>query len=128
MTTTTTLLDRVSKHLGDASDYRVAQVLEVNKASVSRWRVGKSSLSDATAMKVAEILGEDPAHVLALVHAERSDSPAAQKVWKRVAAGYAAKAVPLLLAGAVLMHGTAAHAASALSTAAAQGTSSVYYV
>lgn len=85
MNDTTRLLDRLSQKLGDASDYRISQALGVTRASVSRWRLGKGSFSDAAALKVAEMLDENPGYVLAVAAAERAQSEQERKAWAKVA-------------------------------------------
>lgn len=97
-TETSKLLDRISAHLGGASDYRIAKELGINKSTVSVWRVGKGSMGDATALKVAEILGEKPGYILALVQSERTDSPEARRIWRTVAASVGGKAAAVLVA------------------------------
>lgn len=81
MNDTVKLLDRLAASLGDASDYRIAQVLGINKATVSRWRVGKGSFSDETALKVAELLHENPGYLLAVAAGERATDEQARKAW-----------------------------------------------
>ena len=108
--TTVELLDSISRRLGDASDYRIAKELGVDKATVSRWRVGKGTMSDGTALRVAELLGDNPAHVLAAIHADRTDSPEARKVWRKLAASLGTTSAGLMGAALLLTHSGAAHA------------------
>jgi hypothetical protein len=113
-TETTKLLNRLSAHLGDASDYRIAKELGVTKQTVSAWRVGKGTMSDATAVHVAELLGENPAYVLAVVHEERTDSPEAQKVWKKIAATFGGKAAVIILTAGLASFGKVDSAAASM--------------
>jgi hypothetical protein len=110
--TTINLLDRLSGRFGDASDYRIAKELKVDKATVSRWRVGKGTMSDATAVQVAGLLDENPAYVLALVHSERTDSADAQKVWRKIAATFAGRVAPVLAATLLAGHAMKAEAST----------------
>lgn len=110
VSTTVELLDSISRHLGDASDYRIAKELGVDKATVSRWRVGKGTMSDGTALRVAELLGNNPAHVLVAIHADRTDSPEARKIWRKLAASLGSTAACLVGTAILLAHSDAAHA------------------
>lgn len=83
-TETVKILDRLNKELS-VTDYRLHQVLEVSKSAVSNWRVGKGSFSDTTALKIAELLNENPSYLLALAAAERATDEAAQKAWASLA-------------------------------------------
>jgi predicted transcriptional regulator len=120
-TVTAALLDRLSKKLNGASDYKIASELHVTRATVSKWRVGKGTMSDETAVRVAELLEENPAYVLALVQSERTQSPSAEKVWKKIAATFAGKAAAIVLAAALIGHGSNAHAAPALQASNCSG-------
>ena len=55
-----------------ASDYRIAKLLGITRASVSRFRTGKGSFCDETAIRAAELLGIEPLKVIAAANAERS--------------------------------------------------------
>ena len=89
--TTIHLLDRLATHLGHASDYRIARELGVSRASVSKWRVGKTGMSDDMAVRVAEVVGEDPAYVLALIHGEATENAAVRRVYWRIAVQFSGK-------------------------------------
>ena len=82
------ILDRLAAKLGNASDYRVAQELKVSKATVSNWRVGKGAIGEDNAIRIAELLGEDPKFVLACVLAERTKSKEAKKVLQQMAESF----------------------------------------
>jgi len=123
-TDTTKLLNRLSTHLADASDYRIAKELGVSKTTVSNWRVGKGTMSDATAVRVAELLGENPAYILAVVHAERTESPDAQKVWRKMAAAFGGKAAAIF--AATLLTGHSPHASASTLPQTATASPAVY--
>jgi transcriptional regulator with XRE-family HTH domain len=111
-TTTFDLLNRVSRKLGDASDYRIAKETGVSKQTVSNWRHGTNTMSDSAGIRVAAILEEDPAQVLALLQAERTDSPEARKVWRRLAASLGGKAAAVLAATLLTAHAPKAPASN----------------
>lgn len=69
-------IDRVKKKRGWESDYRAAIELGVNKATISKYRVGHTTLDEAIAIKVADALGESAAAILLDQVAERTKNPA----------------------------------------------------
>lgn len=74
-------LDLVRKHLGLPSDYALQKPLGLSKSQLSAYRTGKESLSDATAVKVAELIGMDAGRVILDMHIERSKTPELRAVW-----------------------------------------------
>ncbi|MGA9853425.1 MAG: hypothetical protein WBR15_10920 [Gammaproteobacteria bacterium] len=89
-------LDRLARqvaqndhHREPASDYRLAHILNVTRATTSAWRTGKTQLGDESALKMAELLGEDPQFVLACIHAERAHNAGVRQAWEKIAAGAA---------------------------------------
>jgi len=54
------------------SDYGVAKLLRVSRTSVSEWQKGKGAFGPLTCFRVAELLGEQPAAVIAVVELERA--------------------------------------------------------
>jgi len=91
MVTSKDFLNQLAKKLGgeeyEASDYAIAKVLGVPRATVSRWRTGAGAIGEDNAIAIAEILGEDPKFVLACVLAERSTSKKAKQVLRQIADG-----------------------------------------
>lgn len=63
-------LDKLRDETG--SDYKAAQLLEISKVSVSQIRK-RGSMSDETALKLAELLKEDQAEVLLAAAMARSE-------------------------------------------------------
>lgn len=115
MKTTIDFLNDLNSKLGDASDYRVAKELGVTKATVSTWRVGKGTMGEDAALRVADLLGEDPKFVLACVLAERSKSKKAKQVLRQIADGLrrTAAAIAIAIAGFLgVSHAPPARAAS----------------
>ena len=84
-TQTVQVLDRLAEKLGGASDYRLAKELRVTRQAVSKWRLGENFMTDGPAVHAAEILGERPEVILALLGAERTQDPDARKVWTNLA-------------------------------------------
>ncbi len=84
MTTTVELLDRVKTHCNIPSDYALAKELGVTQQTVSRYRVGKDYFSDSTAIKVAELLDQDPGVIAASAHAERAKTDRERDLWRGI--------------------------------------------
>lgn len=74
-------LDAVREKLSLPSDYALQKPLCVTKQLISNYRVGRDTLSDTMAIRIAEILGIDAAKVLLDAHIERSKTPEVRAVW-----------------------------------------------
>lgn len=66
------------------SDYRLAQLLEIPKQTVSSWKTSGCIMKDATGLKAAKLLGLGPDLVLAGLAVERAKNTPAYKNWKRI--------------------------------------------
>jgi hypothetical protein len=78
-----------------ATDYRLAKLLSITTTAISRYQNHGGTFGDDIALRVAELLGEKPLHVLACMNAERARNEAVKKVWQSAAA-VAVVAVALL--------------------------------
>lgn len=77
-------IDRVKVSKKITSDYAVAKSLGVTQAAVSKLRArNDATLSDETAVKVAQLLGLNPAGVLVDQLAERAKSPEVRSTLSR---------------------------------------------
>lgn len=85
MKTTVEFLNAVKAKHHLPSDGRLAVMLGLTRASISRFQQGKDFLGDETAMKVADLLDIDPAFVVACVHAERAKRPEEKALWSSIA-------------------------------------------
>lgn len=101
--TTIEMVDELKSLNGNASDYRIAQILGVKPQTVSSWRLRGSIFDDETALKVAAALGYQPEYVVACVHAERAKTPQARTVWTHIAAAFGTAAA-LVVAVGILAH------------------------
>lgn len=79
------ILDLARARAGLPSDRKLAKALGMPAARVSQFRTGTRKLDGKTAVKIAELLGEPPAYVLALVAAERADDDGVAREWRRAA-------------------------------------------
>jgi len=98
MKTTVEFLDAVKARHQLTSDYQLAKFLGVRQQTISNYRNRKSGLDEVMAIKVADALALDRAHVLANIAAERTKDEAARKAWQRAAAATAAFLVAVGLA------------------------------
>ena len=74
----------------------------MTKQNISMLRNGESYFGDETARRVAEIIGIDPAYVIACANAERARDPQIKSVWLRMAGSFAAvAAIAVIGAGAM---------------------------
>lgn len=66
-------LDAVKAKLNLETDYKVAKALGVPDSLMSKYRRGKSVPGPLTGFKIAEILGDQPAAVIADLERERAE-------------------------------------------------------
>lgn len=85
MNTTRDFLQAVKARHCVRSDYALAPLLGVTRASVSRLQNGKDFLGDSTAITVGKLLQIDPAFVVACAHAERAKETAEKSLWQGLA-------------------------------------------
>jgi transcriptional regulator with XRE-family HTH domain len=100
------LIDLYSQKLTLSTNQAVADRLNIQRPTVSMWRSGKSHPDAVSVEKMCAALGEPLRQWLPLIEAERAHSPAAKKVWLRLA--QAAAAVTLTLSFGLLNVQTAA--------------------
>lgn len=112
MKTTTDYLDEVKARYGLRSDYALAIKLGIGSSGINNYRKRYSHFNDLMAVKVAELLGIDPAEILAAVNAERTKCPAAKVVWERVARSFSAGVMAVFIAVALNFAPAPTHASS----------------
>jgi hypothetical protein len=80
-------LDRAKRAAGVSSDYALAvKVLGYKEqTSVSNWRKGRSLPDERAAMKLCELTGDDPEHVVACFQSMRAANDDAAELWRRIA-------------------------------------------
>lgn len=87
-----------------ASDYRAAELLEVAKQTISRYRKHSTTFDDVTALKAAELLSIDPALIFADMQAERAKNEDARRVWETIGATIrASAAAPVILSALIAL-------------------------
>lgn len=85
MKSTVDFLDAVKARHGLASDYQLSKFFGCTRGAISNYRMGKSHLDEAAAMKVARALDLAPGYVLAAVAAERTKSEEVKRAWLKAA-------------------------------------------
>lgn len=84
MKTTCDFLDAVKSRYGLKSDYALAKKLVLTTQQITQYRNKGLILSDAMAIKVAELLEIDPALVIIAVHGERAKKDSEKAVWESI--------------------------------------------
>lgn len=115
------LIDLYSQALSLSTNQAVADKLNIQRPTVSMWRSGKSHPDAVSVEKMCSAIGEPLRQWLPLIEAERAHSPAAKKVWLRLA--QAAAAVALTISFSLLNGQASAHAER---TSAAHNPDTVY--
>ncbi len=101
---TSDYLDAIKARHGKTSDYAIAKLLKTTTGKISDWRAGRTLPGPLACFKIAELIGEQPAGVIADIEAERAEKAA--KVddadeWKAMARKFGGKAAGILLAAVV---------------------------
>jgi len=87
MDTTCDFLDALKYKTGIASDFGLAEYLQITRSTVSAYRLKRCTFSDETALHVADLLGLNRGYVLACVHAEKNrNDDKAYDEWEKIAA------------------------------------------
>lgn len=127
MRTSRDYLDAVAARLGGVSDYRVAITLGISTAAVSKWRTGSDSIGDDSAVKVAEILGIDPAEILLSSYAQKSKNAVARQSLENAIRKLGGVAAALVLCAFPIFSSSHAEAAT-MQASSRQAWDSLYYV
>ncbi|WP_063670909.1 DUF3693 domain-containing protein [Dyella thiooxydans] len=85
MSHTIDLLDKYKKACAITSDNACAASLGVSRQAVSKWRHGENHPDADSVEAMCVATGEPVARWLHLIEAERARTPAARKVWLRLA-------------------------------------------
>ena len=107
------LLDSARAAQGGISDYRLAQLMEVTRNSISEVRTGRRPLSQPQGLRLARLANLEPAYVLACIeaaNAARHDLPGIYETWAHLADRLRGAAVMLsaVIVSAALLHPTEA--------------------
>lgn len=86
---TAELLTKLKAFYGVTSDYALAKKMGVTRACVSSWSRGVTFFDDKVSFEVAEVLGLNPAILVASMHVERAErkhDESALNFWRQYAA------------------------------------------
>jgi transcriptional regulator with XRE-family HTH domain len=103
-TTTIGYIAAIKKAHGITSDYAVAKLLGVNRQSVSMYKSGKRQFDTRTCFRVAELLKDQPAAVIAHIEAERAEKAGREDEaadWRGVLKKIGGAAASILLAAGI---------------------------
>jgi hypothetical protein len=100
MNYTIKLLDKYREVCGIKTDMGAAEALGLGRSAVSGWRHGNRHAEADAVEKMAKAIGEPVGKWLHLIEAERARTPAAAKVWLRLAQAAAAIALAVGLSPA----------------------------
>ena len=68
--------------LGGCTDYKLAQALEINRGIVSDYMNEKRTPDAYAAVRIAGILGRDPAEIIATIEADSEKNPKRREFWR----------------------------------------------
>lgn len=110
---TTDLIEEVRHKLDGATDYRIAQVLEISKQKVSAIKAGREKLDVYDCARIAEVLERDPLEVIAQVEAETARTEKKRQYWRSFFSGLKRTAAALGCYGIAIGSGVAPPAGDA---------------
>lgn len=93
MTTPAEYLDALRARLNVTSDNALVPFLHVNRATISRYRLGLNAFDDDVCQYAADLLGIHPGIVLLHMEMARTRCPKAKSLWAEISKGFF-KAVP----------------------------------
>lgn len=85
MKTTADFLDALRAKLDLPSDNALGKYLGIHRQHISHYRNLRGTFDDETSIRIAEILGEKPAFVMACMHHQRAKNPEVKAAWKHTA-------------------------------------------
>lgn len=107
MSQTQQLIEQVRQKMNGATDYRIAQVLDIPR-NVMHYYISGDRAADAYACaKIAEVLDRDPLEVIAQVEAEAARTEKKRQYWRSFFSGLKRTAHALAWCGIVLGLNTA---------------------
>ena len=76
------LIERLRAAQDGATDYRLAQLLEITPQAIYQVKNKGTMFSDLTLNKIAQLLGENPMKLIGQSHLETQDFPGMNNVWE----------------------------------------------
>lgn len=87
MSQTQQLIEEVRRKLDGATDYKIAQVLDLPRQRLSDFVKGDREADTYACAKIAEILDRDPLEVIAQVEAEAARTEKKREYWRSFFSG-----------------------------------------
>lgn len=115
MKTLPELLDALNKRTG-LSDRKLGPVLGLGEGAATQWRTGRTVPSEETAQRMAELLGLEPAYVVAICRATIAKTDVSREMWQRVRDAFGKAAMLALLSAAPFVAPSPASAGFDIST------------
>ena len=95
MLTTNELLDLAREVQGGVSDYRLAQLLDVDQPRIPGYRAKRSKPSNSVSARLGELCALDPLVAVCWVNIERCSTEDEREVWRLVLARLNAEKAPV---------------------------------
>jgi predicted transcriptional regulator len=92
MTQTQTLIEQVRAKMDGATDYKIAQALDIPTGIVHYYVKGDRAADSYTCARIAEILEQDPLEIIAQVEAEAARTEKKREYWRSFFSGMKRKA------------------------------------
>lgn len=92
MSQTQQLIEQVREKLNGATDYKIAQVLDIPNNIVHYYVRGNREADTYTCARIAEILDRDPLEIIAQVEAEAARTEKKREYWRSFFSGLKRKA------------------------------------
>lgn len=89
---TAEILDKSKEKLGLSTDYQLAKFLNIRNTRIGNYRTGHRTPDEEMCFRLAEILEEEPAAIIAAVRLDAEQEPEKVEFWKSKAKQYAASA------------------------------------
>ncbi|WP_310446134.1 hypothetical protein [Thiobacillus sp.] len=124
MSQTQQLIEQVRKKLEGATDYKIAQVLDLHSEYVSGYVNGDRKADAYACARIAEILERDPLEVIAQVEAEAARTEKKRAYWRSFFSGLKRTAHGFALLGIIAFSGHGPQGGAE----AASTSHNVYYV
>ena len=113
MSLTIELMERVRERTTTRTDYAIAKALGISTQRVYKYVHGQGDIQDDdTIARAAELIGENPAALLARFHAAKANGPTARLYWQkleRLAIKSAAAVIMVGMLGGAAMTATLPH-------------------
>lgn len=87
MSQTQQLIEQVRVKLDGATDYKIAQVLDLPTQRISNYVKGKQAADTYACAKIAEALNRDPLEIIAQVEAEAARTEKKRAFWRSFFSG-----------------------------------------